>query len=145
MSKLTHSTDEGMRQIDERRAREDGEAPEARHTEGPWHAMACDDGFWIGNDNENAAFVPGFTDHPLNQANANVVAAAPDMLAALKEAQYFFSEDFPDGPDAANIATPRYEEAYRTILAAIAKAEGSARHEPASKDASLKLTNGQST
>lgn len=26
MSKLTHSTDEGMRQVDERRAREDGEA-----------------------------------------------------------------------------------------------------------------------
>lgn len=118
MSKLTHSTDEGMRKVDGRRAREDGEAPEARHTEGPWHAMACDDGFWIGNDNENAAFVPGFTDHPLNQANASLVAAAPEMLAALRRAESHF-----------RILAPKFDEP-GSIMAdmhsAIAKAEGRA-------------------
>ncbi len=50
--------------------------------------------------------------------------AAPDMLAALNEAEFFFSEDFPDGPDGVCIATPRYREAYRAILAAINKANG---------------------
>ncbi len=41
------------------------------------------------------------------------------MRAALKEAEFFFSDDFPRGPDGDSIATPRYREAYRAILAAL--------------------------
>jgi hypothetical protein len=55
--------------------------------------------------------------------DAAIELCISDMLFALKEAAYFFGDDFPDGPDGPSIATPRYKEAYRAILAAIAKTE----------------------
>lgn len=45
------------------------------------------------------------------------------MLAALKEAEFFFSEDFPNGPDGESCATPRYRDAYKAVLSAIAQVE----------------------
>lgn len=54
---------------------------------GPWTATPSESGetIWIGNDSENAGCVPGYADHPQNIANARLMAAAPEMLAALRE------------------------------------------------------------
>jgi hypothetical protein len=41
------------------------------------------------------------------------------LRAALIEAEYFFSEDFPDGVDGPCAVTPRYREAYRAICAVL--------------------------
>jgi hypothetical protein len=38
---------------------------------------------------------------------------------ALEEAEYFFHDDFPDGPDGPCCVTDRYRSAYKEILAAI--------------------------
>ena len=62
-------------------------------------------------------------DPAIIEANAHLICAAPDMLAALKEAEYFFKEDFPDGVDGPCAVTTRYREAYRAMLAAIHKAD----------------------
>lgn len=65
------------------------------HTLGPWKAVRSDpaegfDVWWIegndsGNNRKNIADVPGGHD-PANQANAALISAAPDLLAAAKEA-----------------------------------------------------------
>jgi hypothetical protein len=61
----------------------------------------------------------------LETTNADpLIEAAPDLLAALKAAEYFFQEDFPDGVDGPCAVTRKYREAYRAMLFAIAKATG---------------------
>jgi hypothetical protein len=71
-------------------------------------------------------------------ANAHLIAAAPDMLTALKTLDAFWTKDFPDGPgDASEPAdtllaavkarlTTDTIELWRNVRSAIAKAEGRA-------------------
>ena len=55
---------------------------ELNHTPGPWSIRQ--EGVWsVGTDHEMTALVYGFTDEE-EEANAHVIAAAPDLLEALK-------------------------------------------------------------
>lgn len=53
------------------------------HTRGPWKATVGNHEWWIGNDERNVGAVFGDSDHPLNAADAHLMAAAPDLLASL--------------------------------------------------------------
>lgn len=63
------------------------------HSELPWTSSPAErygDGFFIGNDHENTAFVPGYQDHPQIIANAALIVhsvnALPVVVAALEQA-----------------------------------------------------------
>lgn len=61
----------------------------ADHTQLPWRAKPAErygDGFSIGNDDSNAAFVPGFQDHPHIRANADLIVKAVNCHVTLMEA-----------------------------------------------------------
>jgi hypothetical protein len=92
---------------------------EEKHTPGPWSFQPSESGdvIWIGNEGENAACVPGYADHPGNIADARLIAAAPDMLDALRKIAAI--EDLYEGTDWQEI-----EEARLIARAAIAKATG---------------------
>ena len=69
----------------------------AQHTPGPWHVDLYDatgvddvDGYRIA--------ITGFGEDDTDQANARLIAAAPDMLAALRELvrKADFGEPVPD-------------------------------------------------
>lgn len=92
------------------------------HTPGPWTATGPKDFSTSGMiililsiDNYPAAFVPGWTDAEDTAkeaaANARLIAAAPDMLAALRDAVGIL-DSLGGG------------ETCRAVRAAIAKAEG---------------------
>jgi len=53
------------------------------YTPGPWKAEPTPDNLtiWICTENTNVGMVPGYADHPLNLANARLMAAAPAMAA----------------------------------------------------------------
>lgn len=56
---------------------------ECKHTPGPWYAQAAGSGetIWIGTNDVNVGCVPGYADHPLNAANARLMASSPDLKA----------------------------------------------------------------
>lgn len=106
-----------------------------KHTAGPWQAMPVTGQTIIvlNYDSYPTAFVPGWTDNPETtseaQANARLIAAAPDMLMALQALDASWTETFPDGPDGdrrwvGGLGTLSDETVtiWRTIRAAIAKA-----------------------
>jgi hypothetical protein len=107
-----------------------GVAVTMTHTPGPWtiHEYGEEDQptLVIHQDSKRRICfmaTPGSHGDPaIIEANAHLICAAPDMIAALIEAEYFFKDDFPDGVDGPCAVTPRYREAYRAIHAAIAKA-----------------------
>ena len=78
------------------------------HTPGPWNVL---DGWtiWGAGDHRLKQLAEVETAFPEHEANARLMAAAPDMLAALKAAVAF--EDLPP-------------ERHLRMLDAIAKAEG---------------------
>jgi len=87
-----------------------------KHTKGKWTAFTDNaNGFGVTNGDTVIA-VAGESDLPKNEANANLIASAPDMLKALNDIMCYFSE---------------YEEDYNEKLECfeyarkvIAKAEG---------------------
>lgn len=83
-------------------------------TPGPWTYEAGLEGFYIGNGEAIATIVYGYIDHPQNIANARLIAAAPDMLAALQ----MIADDVRSG----SFPTP----IQNAVIAAIAKATGAA-------------------
>ena len=57
-----------------------------KHTKGKWNLFIQDgNGFGVTNGDSVIA-IAGEDDLPENEANANLIAAAPDMLSVLKEA-----------------------------------------------------------
>jgi len=82
-----------------------------KHTEGPWHVWNKQ--FPRIGPTHNCT-VAGVFACPVGdqQANANLLAAAPEMLEALKSAMQCLDDFVGDGPT------------YRMVKAAIAKAEG---------------------
>ena len=93
-----------------------------KHTPGPWNQMVKMNGFTAVGANTLIArvFSTAFMDLENERANALLIAAAPDLLAALKHARkqmqrtgFCFEMDDENGYDG-----------YRSIDAAIAKAEG---------------------
>lgn len=87
---------------------------ETKHTPGPWHVEQGTDG--VGVWDEMARTLIAAVDQPNAESNARLIAAAPEMLAALKAC--FANGDPADGFDPENALTERL------IRAAIAKAEG---------------------
>ena len=103
------------------------------HTPGPWEART----FMVkGGDRmrDTICHVGSSTSLPPSRsnesiANARLIAAAPDMLAALQKLDASWTETFPDGPDgnrqwAGGFGTLSDEtcEIWRAIRDAIAKA-----------------------
>ncbi len=88
------------------------ETKAAKHTPGPWRIVGAD-GYATAIWGPEAQDVVPET-APMNQANARLIAAAPDMFAALKLAEAFIAlqgKGF------------GYDEAIESIRAAIAKAK----------------------
>lgn len=108
---------------------------DSKHTPGPWQAMPVAEHSTTGQtiivlnyDGYPTAFVPGWTDNPETtseaQANARLIAAAPDLLAALRLAEgrlALLLRIFPDEHDECDhpVATTGV---HKSVLAAIAKA-----------------------
>lgn len=90
---------------------------EFQHTPGPWiqskRMMICQ--IAILSDEDQLATVYGETGE--NQANANLIAAAPDLLEALEVLKDAFIV-------AVGATSPYAREALRRPMAAIAKARG---------------------
>ena len=70
---------------------------ETKHTPGPWEVRTdgelfaiCGPAKWIVtvdvDEEGNIALQDGTSEYEVNQANANLIAAAPDLLAALERA-----------------------------------------------------------
>ncbi len=62
----------------------------APHTPGPWKILVPDGSMIVANGHHIASVAMGGPiDGPEDRANARLIAAAPDLLAALKEAADF--------------------------------------------------------
>lgn len=96
---------------------------EAKHTPGPWrvHHDEDDEECWVElDDNEPGhAIVAVVEEQDESVANAHLIAAAPDLLEALKAAKQFLSIDISRGP-----ASNGWVNTVDMVNAAIAKAEG---------------------
>src|SRR5574343_74706 len=88
------------------------------HTKGPWEIREGNDELWIGPEGQDAVAVISKQISDAS-ANARLVAAAPELLAALK--RLVVAAEMPDDGIAARIAKAEAEAKAR---AAIAKAEG---------------------
>jgi hypothetical protein len=101
------------------------------HTPGPWRVTYSDDGgFQVGVELHDGAFdvvicVRGSWTHRVKEslANARLIAAAPELLAALKEMREFIRIRFPDDSLASG-NWPTVKPLVEKWDAAIAKAEG---------------------
>ena len=84
-------------------------------TPGPWEAHLVDDEWWVGQPNKNG-LVAVCPMQPEHMANACLIAAAPELLAALWNLVGCFTTNMLDQND---------NRKYWTAgLAALAKAEG---------------------
>lgn len=115
------------------------------HTPGPWFLEGNWDpksgspmGGWVSYFPPSCGPIFGLTPSVGTPdeicANARLVAAAPDMLAALKGIDDFWTIAHPDGPDGdpttmGGLATLSDDtlDVWRSIRSAIAKAEGGAK------------------
>ena len=99
------------------------------HTPGPWHcgtSLNCPGQFFIGQPGHcvTLAHVHNFPDDQ-REANARLIAAAPDLLAALK--LMLDADVYADGEGIVSIANSNTRKGERAVLAAraaIARAEG---------------------
>lgn len=97
----------------------------SKHTPGPWHPrnhrndaggeVRDDEGLWVARVHQR----DGGADGAACVANTNLIAAAPDLLAALKEML-----DKGEGCAACGFGAPGCGCRYERARAAIAKAEG---------------------
>ena len=112
----------------------------SKHTPGPWAVYVQDDGDRIhavfsenqqGNGGikaiaqEDSIAVPGLN-HPDREANARLISAAPDLLAALVEMVAQDGEAIKDAKAFGNPFPPEMLATYNAARAAIAKATGDA-------------------
>jgi len=113
---------------------------EAKHTPGPWTAVKGDHGeSWGGYWQIDAEFDAvacnqfchaGARDQAVSEANAHLIAAAPNLLSALERLDADWTKTFPDGPEGSldyyGIGKMADETVsiWRDIRAALAKARG---------------------
>jgi hypothetical protein len=57
------------------------------------------------------------------------------LKAVIREAKYFIEDDFPNGVDGPTVATKRYREYYRSILAALRESEANHPRQEGSREA----------
>ena len=101
---------------------------QTKHTPGPWEAIKSDGKFFIDaerSEENGIGIAATFHDEPWAEANARLIAAAPEMLAAVIEAHNVLEA-------AALCLTPRgsrsrLDSAIEQARAAIAKATGGAK------------------
>lgn len=100
---------------------------EQKHTPGPWIATRILGGWWVAEDNDPTAFyrrriagVAGGAGIDSPAANARLLAAAPELLAALEEAKQFIQ----NGIEYGYINTPEDEDVLARIKKAVRKAKG---------------------
>ena len=102
-------------------------AEDAQHTPGPWKTRQADNGVFVLHDADGRHFanLRMVRDMPPEEAaaNADVVAAAPELLAAL-HAIIGDAAAAITRPGQPNGADPALSGIYETARAAIAKAEG---------------------
>lgn len=88
------------------------------HTPVPWRSdtdrVVTDDGLVICDVRHAGTWI--------TEANANLIAAAPELLVALTEALDLFSYEYTYGPDDAMVAANAGGDWVRQARAAIAKA-----------------------
>lgn len=98
------------------------------HTPGPWRLEPCSHGGLIlrrGDDNG-----PLMSRHPqgglqiVPEADARLIAAAPDLLEACRFVAKWLCDDRPIGERESRGFNPKFVKANNAVLAAIAKAEG---------------------
>lgn len=89
---------------------------ETKHTPGPWHCgqESVDPEWWIVTI-KGGLIIANVNAHFRQEANARLIAAAPDILAALRECEAFCK---------GHQETPEKAARYERVRAAIAKAEG---------------------
>ena len=90
-----------------------------KHTPGPWEVLEVESvvgGGWDIVDEKGNSI---FTD---NNANARLIASAPELLEACKKAVQFLD----DGNDALEFRRPYQYKVWKKCLQAIAKAESEA-------------------
>ena len=111
-----------------------------KHTPGPWFAKRAGDGgyfeWYVGRDGENCPIAEDIAD-PMtrdpSEANAHLIAAAPELLEALKalttnphvnigDLVYRVRESEGEGWDGPQVKA--WSDAVQAATAAIAKAEG---------------------
>ena len=84
----------------------------AKHTPGPWYATTMGEAGWVDVFAHGVDIPIASTRHQDQEANARLIAAAPDLLAALQEiaecAPYWSEYDVPLGlPDRIRAAVAR--------------------------------------
>ena len=99
---------------------------EQKHTPGPWIATHIIGSWWIEDDDPTAfcrrriAIVDDGAGIESPEANARLIAAAPELLAALEEAKQFIQ----NGIEYGYINTPEDEDVLAMIKKAVRKAKG---------------------
>lgn len=89
------------------------------HSEGPWQISGTvGAGFWIVGGDEQIAVAYGPEVTKCGAANARLIAAAPDMLEALKKVREFDAKHAP-----ALIGLPWFKDMHSSVFSAICKAE----------------------
>lgn len=100
----------------------------ANHTPGPWNTHICDDTLIVDGDGNDIALVLGdyATQSEVMEARSRLIAAAPDLLEALKAADAALNHlgDVLNGMDAVSEEDELHFPAFEKVRAAIAKAEG---------------------
>ncbi len=93
----------------------------AKHTPGPWHRNikpARKYPIVFAGRSTHVAQVCSVSNDEETEANCNLIAAAPELLEALRECERFFTHD-------PNLARDGWmNDALRAVHAAIAKVEG---------------------
>jgi chromosome segregation ATPase len=75
------------------------------------------------------------TNQALAASDRAHMAKIEQLKAVIREAKYFIEDDFPNGVDGPSIATKRYRDYYRSILAALGKSEANHPRQEGSREA----------
>jgi len=92
----------------------------AKHTPGPWIADKVDGGYLIASNSQN---LPHHAE-AMEEGDANLIAAAPELLEALRQIVYKASHNFKMTSYEGPAYITREDISVKMAIAAIAKAEG---------------------
>lgn len=108
----TRKPDRDTRIVQARRREYEAKQQQAQHTPGPWETSSNSDGDWDVCGPDGGDMIADLKGCDNAEANARLIAAAPELLAALKGAEQIIS-----------VSDGHWQAALEKIRAAIAKAE----------------------